>query len=707
MTTTPGRTTSLCAAALTLILVALAAPGARAALPQQSGLADLATAANVRFDSPSAGADAGGALAAAGDVNGDGFGDVIIGAQTADPASRSDAGSAFVVFGGPNPANAALGALGAGGFRIDGAVAGDRLGVGVARAGDVNGDGRDDLIVGAYAADSYRGRAYVVFGKADPGTVDTAALGTAGFQIDGQATNDWLGVAVAGGRDVNGDGRSDVVVGARRADNNARAASGSAYVIFGRSATTTIDTGALGAAGFRIDGPAATVNGGAAASLQLPGDMNGDGRSEVAVGVPGLTTAGSAYVVFGKASTAAVDLLAPGGAGYRINGVAGDNLGNGLASPGDVNGDGRADLALNAILADNNGRTDSGSVYVLHGKADTSTVSLSTFIADAAGLRIDGPADVKQAGRAIAAPGDVNGDGRADLLLSTYQSTVPGRANAGLAYVVYGTGATGAQDLGALGAGGYVVYGAVADGYLEPVAGAGDINGDTRPDVLFGAPSAGTGGTAYALFGFGSAALAYDPTARSGAVGAPLQPLTPSLVRRTGPPAFSVQPALPGGLAIDPATGVISGTPTVAIPATPFTVTMNDLAGSASAAVRLDVRAAPAAPTAAVGPKLTNLRVKCVRPETGRLCRIRLTFRLSEKATVTVSLRRAGARKALGTVTVRGRQGANTALLPAKVKRKALKAGIVRLGIRAAAGRRRGTSVVRNVKVKAVRGARR
>lgn len=700
-----GRTMTRGGAAVcAVVLSGLLATGAQAALPQQGPVVDLLTQANATFTGPT-GADAGGSLDGAGDVNGDGIDDMIIGAQTANPASRADAGSAYVVFGSASPANAELESLGTRGFRIDGAVAGDRLGSTVTSAGDVNGDGRDDLLVGAYAADAYRGRAYVVFGKADSATVDTAALGGQGFQIDGQATNDWLGLSLAGGRDVNGDGRDDVVVGAYRADNNGRAASGSAYVIFGRSATTTISTASLGSAGYRIDGPASSLNGAAADAVALPGDMNGDGRSEVVVGVPFLSAAGSAYVVFGKASTTAVDLAAVGSAGYKINGAAGDNIGIGMTSPGDTNGDGRADIVLNAILADNNGRTDSGSTYILRGKADTTAVNLSTFVADGAGLRLDGATATHQAGRTVAAPGDVNGDGRGDLVLGTYQNDVPGRPSAGIAYVVFGTGATGAQDLGTLGAGGYEIQGAVANGYLEPVAAAGDINGDGRRDILLSAPGAGVGGTTYALFGFGQTALAYAPDARSGAVGAPLAPLTPSLVRRTGLAAFTVQPALPAGLTIDPATGVIGGTPAAALAATPFTVTLTDLAGSATAAVTLSVQGGPAATTPAKAKKLTlrNLRLRCVKPKAGRVCRIRLSFVLSEKATVRVAVRRVGARKALGTLKVRGRAGANSVLLAAKVGKRALKAGKLKLSISAAAGTRRSAPAVRTVTVRAVR----
>ena len=192
----------------------------------------------------------------------------------------------------------------------------------------------------------------------------------------------------------------------------------------------------------------------------------------------------------------------------------------------------------------------------------------------------------------------MNGDGRGDLVLATFQADLPGRDNAGLAYVVYGTGATGTQDLTNLGAGGgYVVNG--ADGERLPRARRrAPVTSTATPGRTSCSPRRrpGMGGTAYALFGFGPAALTYEATARSGAVGTPLEPLTPNLVRRTGPPAFSVQPALPAGLTLDPATGAIAGTPTAPIPATPFTVTMTDLAGSATAVLTLDVKAAATRP---------------------------------------------------------------------------------------------------------------
>src|SRR5213080_3921468 len=95
------------------------------------------------------------------------------------------------------------------------------------------------------------GSAYVVFGRNRTATIDLASLGTSGFRIDGAGAGNSAGTSVAGVGDVNGDGMADVIVGA---PGGRYFGSGSAYVIFGRSATTSVDLAALGAGGFRIKG---------------------------------------------------------------------------------------------------------------------------------------------------------------------------------------------------------------------------------------------------------------------------------------------------------------------------------------------------------------------------------------------------------------------------------------------------------------------
>ena len=142
--------------------------------------------------------DSGRSVASAGDVNGDGFADLIVGATGADP-NGSYSGASYVVFGKASgfAANIDLSTLdGTTGFKLSGAAAGDNSGVSVASAGDVNGDGFADLIVGATGADpngSYSGASYVVFGKASgfAANIDLSTLdGTTGFKLSGAAAYD-------------------------------------------------------------------------------------------------------------------------------------------------------------------------------------------------------------------------------------------------------------------------------------------------------------------------------------------------------------------------------------------------------------------------------------------------------------------------------------------------------------------------------------
>jgi FG-GAP repeat/Putative Ig domain len=234
-----GRALVLSAAgALALLAAGADIDAARAALPQQAGRADLVSDVQLRIDGAIGGGRASAAVAGAGDVNGDGRGDVVVGAPQETARGRSGSGSAYVIFGTESPTTVDLAQVGARGFRIDGAADGDRLGTAVGGAGDVNGDGLADVVLGAPDADAHgrggSGTAFVVFGRREtPAAVDLAALGGAGFRIDGAAALDNAGAAVAGAGDVNGDGRADVVVGAPQAGNNARPGSGSAHVLIG------------------------------------------------------------------------------------------------------------------------------------------------------------------------------------------------------------------------------------------------------------------------------------------------------------------------------------------------------------------------------------------------------------------------------------------------------------------------------------------
>lgn len=329
--------------------------------------------------------DQAGPAAMAGDVNGDGFADVLIGAYNND-AGGANAGAAYVVFGqsgGPGGlVNLDAVAAGTGGFKIQGETAGDVAGNNVAAAGDVNGDGLDDVIVGARGNDSggsAAGAAYVVFGTASSTTptidLDAVALGTGGFKIQGEAANNLAGWSVAAAGDVDGDSYDDVIIGATRAGG------GAAYVVYGSAATPSapvdLDAVAAGTGGFKI--VAETTGDSVGWSVAAAGDVNGDGQGDLIVGAdkaPGGdgTDTGAAYVVFGREGgfAGAVDLadIALGDGGFKIVGEAtGDRAGFAVTAAGDVNGDGFDDLAVGSYT-NGTGGIEAGAAYVIFGQQD-------------------------------------------------------------------------------------------------------------------------------------------------------------------------------------------------------------------------------------------------------------------------------------------------------------------------------------------------
>ncbi len=292
------------------------------------------------------------AVSGAGDVNGDGFDDLLIGAPRAD-LNGGSSGVAYLVFGGATVGSGgtvALGALnGSDGFRLTGVAAYDQAGFSVSGAGDVNGDGFDDLIIGAYGVnvngDSDYGAAYVVFGGASVGSTGAIALsalnGNNGFRLDGTARRHYVGYAVSGAGDVNGDGFADLIIGApgvNAGQFNEIPDTGSAYVVFGGASVGSGGTVALGSLdgnnGFVLNGTAAYDYAGRAVSGA--GDVDGDGTDDLLVSAPWADPneqrfSGSAYLVFGRGDTVAVALGGlTGPDGFALKGaVANDHGGPG------------------------------------------------------------------------------------------------------------------------------------------------------------------------------------------------------------------------------------------------------------------------------------------------------------------------------------------------------------------------------------------
>ena len=238
--------------------------GAAGGFAANLNLSDLNGSNGFQINGEAANDFSGGSVASAGDINGDGFDDLIIGARGADP-NGSFSGASYVVFGAAAgfAANLSLTALnGTNGFKINGEAANDYSGQSVASAGDINGDGFDDLIIGADRAalnGINSGASYVVFGAAGgfAANLNLSALnGTNGFQINGEAADDYSGQSVASAGDINGDGFDDLIIGARFADPNGLSASGASYVIFGKATRAT-----AGADSLRGHDGAETLNG--------------------------------------------------------------------------------------------------------------------------------------------------------------------------------------------------------------------------------------------------------------------------------------------------------------------------------------------------------------------------------------------------------------------------------------------------------------
>jgi len=369
---------------------------------------------------------------------------------------------------------------------IQGAFGG-QTGIGLSGAGDVNGDTYPDFLVG----NGPTPRSYLIYGGASlPATIDLASLGTRGVYLTGSGA---AGFALAGSGDVNGDGRSDLLIGAPSADPAGRALAGKSVLVYGDpNLPSTIDLDSIGSAGIVIDG--ADPGDRSGESVAFVGRANADSFDDIVIGAPGgdpgtTTDAGEAYLVYGGGSLpGTIELSALGAGGVVLQGAAsGDEAGGRVGGGGDVDGDGRDDLVIAAGRADPGGRRDAGKSYLVFGSAGLSSpVALGSL--GSGGATLDGvdPGDRSRVQGARLA--DVNGDGRPDILVGAHLAGPDGSSGTGEAYVVFGSGSLGPSvGLGSLGAGGITLKGEAAGDHAGmEVAAAGDVNGDGIGDLLVG-----------------------------------------------------------------------------------------------------------------------------------------------------------------------------------------------------------------------------
>jgi hypothetical protein len=470
----------------------------------------------------SAGQGFGCAVAGAGDLDGDGYDDLIVGAPT-DGTGGTDAGAAYAFYGSASGLGGELEIL------ASDAAPGDLFGWSVAGAGDLDGDGYDDVIVGAPDVDDVAtdaGAAYAYFGTATGLDLSTETKLT----VSGGAADDALGTAVAGLGDLDGDGYDDLGVGAP-GDDDAATDGGAVYLWSG---------GASGlSGGTRLTASTAEASDAFGTSLGGQVDVDDDGYDDIVVGAPGRDSGAGVALVYlgsssGLSSSSELELSASDAA-------SGDGFGTAVAGAGDLDDDGHDDIAVGAPGLDQ-ADTDAGGVYLYFGSSagiDTDSeqqvTSWEGASSDAFGSVLAGPGDsdgdgwsevvvgvpglddngaesgglsvLEQSregfgsdtsardafGQSVSSAGDIDGDGHDDIIVGAFS------ANA--AYVYYGTPAgvstASEQILTASDGGGEFGY---------SVSGGGDLDGDGYDDVVVGAPNNGSSshGAVYIYYGSAS-----------------------------------------------------------------------------------------------------------------------------------------------------------------------------------------------------------
>jgi len=424
-------------------------------------------------------------LSDAGDVNADGYDDVVVGAY-GDDTVGTYTGAAYVVLG-PVSGDVDLADAEA---RLHGEAAKDKAGYAVDGGGDVDGDGYDDVLIGAIGeatAGTGAGASYLLYGPVS----SSLALSVADAKVKGATSNDNMGSSLAAAGDLDDDGLADMLLAAYQGDDGGVSA-GTVYIFYGdlsgtKSASAAdaklIGEGTLDFAGWSVDGDV---------------DVDGDGVPDVAVGASGEdtvgTSAGAAYLVNGPVA-GSVDLA---DADAAIRGTsAKDYLGASVALLGDTNGDGYGDFLAGAYGYDLGTASEIGAAYLFLGPVSGS------LGASSADIQLTGEGSGDRAGWAVSSARDVDADGFDDLMVGSYRYDDGATYDSGAAYLLLGP-VSGSSDLTSL-AQARLIGEDVGDYVGADVSSGGDGNADGYADLLIGAwkndVGAADAGLGYLMYG--------------------------------------------------------------------------------------------------------------------------------------------------------------------------------------------------------------
>jgi len=445
-----------------------------------------------------------------GDVNGDGYTDVIIGAYLADPTGGLDAGETYIIYGWVGMEGIQSIDLNGESLivtRIYGDDPYDYSGRGVS-SGDVNGDGYTDVIIGAYLADPFgrsnAGETYVIYGSAGMESIpdiDLEETPSNVTRICGKNPGDHSGRDVSSG-DINGDGFSDVIIGARYADPFGRSNAGETYVIYGSANIEDIQSIDLNfPASYTLTYISGEFGNSFSGGSVSNGDINGDGYSDIILGATHAhVDAGVTYIVYGSVLIESISIIDLDGTLSSVTRIYGDDpydYSSGSHSSGDINGDGYADVIIGAPFADPLGRSDAGETYIIYGSAGMESETIIDLDGTPSNVtRIYGDDADDNSGIGLSS-GDINGDGYADVIIGAPLADPTGRLGAGETYIIYGSAGIDSEtiiDLDGTPSNVTRIYGDDADDNSGIGLSSGDFNGDGYTDVFIGACQADPGG---------------------------------------------------------------------------------------------------------------------------------------------------------------------------------------------------------------------